>query len=735
MNPIEYLELGWHLIPIFEISNGRCSCGDAGCQSPGKHPRAGLGLKHASNDPETIDMWARQWPRCSWAAACVRSGFIAVDVDPRAGGNSTFETLTEQLGPLPETSTQKTGGDGRHYLFTIPPGIKVKGKLGPGVDLKANGYILIEPSSHISGGRYIWAISPCEQIPQPIPQRWLKEAEKPAPAYQAHKYHPLDDQDTMEEALQFVDADDYETWIQMGMAIKQAVGDEGVHIWDRWSQTSSKYNERQVQPKWDSFKGGGVSQATIYWHARRAGWRPRGSNGSSGATCTLDLNVPPHGDSEAPSEVVDLQARRESWEHGLCWVQTEYGNKLTRDPGNAALILSNHDAWQGCLALDDFRGRRNWRKKPPQVLGLDAPKGDYRDEHLIHPQQWLRLHYQVSFSREAMQQALAVAAAAHKYHPVREYLKGLKWDGKLRICNWLTEYMGAERTDATEMMGKMWLISAVARIMKPGCRANYVLILEGPQQIGKSSAIEILAGKWYQEKIGDLRGKTAEENIQGFWLIEIAELDAFRGAAATRIKSFITTLVDSFRPAYGRTVIDFPRQCVCIGTTNEHTYLHDATGGARFWPVKVSKIDLDALARDRDQLWAEAVEQYVAGVKWWPKVSEVKLFQPLQEERYEGDPWEEMISRWLLTQFDEFSMEDVLQHLDIPKERWDRSAQIRIGKILSRSGWKPVQRKVGGIKVRHYVPVIPKYEKPGQEIAENEPSQEPFQKPEQELPF
>ena len=320
------------------------------------------------------------------------------------------------------------------------------------------------------------------------------------------------------------------------------------------------------------------------------------------------------------------------------------------------------------------------------------------DNDVVEVQTWMQHAGLKRIAKDIVHDAIRVRASENAFHPVCDYLASLQWDGVERLNFWLNTKLGAEPTLYTQAVGRMFLISMVARVLGPGCKTDHMLILEGPQGVLKSSVCAILGDKWFSDNLPDVTaGKDVSQHLRGKWLIEVSEMHAMSRAETALLKAFITRTIERYRPSYGRLEVIEPRQCVFIGTTNRETYLRDETGGRRFWPIKVGDIDIDGLKTDRDQLFAEAVHRYRAGEPWWPSRDfEREHILHEQEARYEADVWEENISDYVATKV-RITIGDVARlALFIETPRIGTAEQRRIAAVLETIGWRRAKRDFTG---------------------------------------
>jgi predicted P-loop ATPase len=318
--------------------------------------------------------------------------------------------------------------------------------------------------------------------------------------------------------------------------------------------------------------------------------------------------------------------------------------------------------------------------------------------------------------RNHIQDAIQSLCHENTFDPVVEYLAGLKWDGIDRLDSWLITYLGAEDTELNREIGGLILLAMVRRARQPGCKFDQIVVLEGPEGTLKSSALQVLAGPpefFSDQTILGLSDQQQQERLRGKWVYEIADLANMKRAEVEQVKAFASRTHDRARPAYGRSQVDLPRRGIIAATTNETTYLKSQTGNRRFWPVPTGitgKIDIEALKRDRDQLFAEASAREAEGAslvlppRLWGKAGET------QETRVEYDPWIDKLAglrgEIAADGQERVASDDVLsnilcipaaQQTDVTTKRlanvmrrlkWDGPKQIRFGKANKRGYWR-----------------------------------------------
>lgn len=372
--------------------------------------------------------------------------------------------------------------------------------------------------------------------------------------------------------------------------------------------------------------------------------------------------------------------------------------RLVPNIKNVTLLLTHDASFKGCLAFNELKRSVELIKKMPHMVGFAPAKKDALDSYIRDSVIVALSHInKLNIGKELAADAIEFAARQRRFNPFRDYLDALKWDGTPRLDSWLSTYLGVLATPYSKAVGRWWLVSLIARTYKPGCQADHLLVLEGPQGRGKSSALRILFGDdYFTDEMPDLGTKDALQHIAGMVGVELGELDALSRHEVTRVKAFLTVRSDRYRPAFERYVINAPRTCVFAGTTNSDGYLKDDTGNRRFWPVRVGRIDLAALAAERDMLLAEARLAFEGGSRWHPTTELASAIHGEQEARFQRDEWEPRVEAWVSDQGNEIDLGAVLSGpLGLEPGKWGQGEQKRAASCLRRLGYERRQVRAG----------------------------------------
>jgi len=663
------------VFPVYEIGpDGHCACGakrktdgGAGCAS-GKHPRIQTWQRAATRDISYAAKWWEKWPNANVGVATgANSGLVVIDLDikpargdkPAVDGVHSLEALEGRFGPLPLTLRSQTGRGGYHLFFRYPEGVERVGNsvevIAPGIDVRADGgYVVVPPSNHESGKTYVWL----NQHPPADMPPWL---------------------------------------------LARVLG-------AKTKSTASK-SPRVLKNGPRRFSDGGRNDAltSLAGSMRKRGMPVEAIQAALRATNNIQC-VPPLEDDEVDKiaasvsryEPSDLDAELAA---AAATVGDAWYNRLARNTqekplaslANIAIAINGHKD-----LCDVFR----WNARAQSVYVVREPPW-HRDQLLPRPSSendmlelafFLGELWGTSIALRDTRDAISGVAARTPFDPVKDYLESLVWDGVRRLPTWLQTYCDVEDSEHVRLVGERWLLSAVARTFKPGCKVDHILLLEGAQGDGKSTVAQVLAVKphdWYTDDISDFGTVKAAEQLQGKWVVELAELAAIRSRDANTTKSFITRNADNFRTPYAQTTTVRPRMCVFIGTTNPGAHLVDPTGARRFWLVKTRGLcDTTKLAADRDQLWAEAVHMFAQGAPWYPDRTEAELHAEAAEAAQVEDLWQTIVER-LLEERAAVTLDHVRSHLEIPLSDTPRHSR-QLSDLMRRCGWTPLNKKMKG---------------------------------------
>jgi len=410
----------------------------------------------------------------------------------------------------------------------------------------------------------------------------------------------------------------------------------------------------------------------------------------------------------------------DDWEAKLLRTKNGYKGILA----NVITAFRFAPEWAGSLRFDSFRQRVITTKPTPASA---TPVESWTDQHSRLATDWIQ-HKSINVDswRHVYDGVLTVSVMS-SFHSLRDRLDALEWDKTERLNNILPTYAGAEPTPYVRMIGPMWLKMMTARAYMPGCMAQYVPVLEGPQGRQKSQFLKelMLEPWWYATGTPpDAEDKDSAAKLDGIVAYEIAEIDSLGSRDQARVKGFITTDEDRYRVPYGVATESHPRCAVMVGTTNKSDWMTDPTGNRRYWPVPVGKIDIDRLKADRQQLWAEAVYRYKAGERYWPtKEEEAKYFEVEQDDRFSEHAWTAPVLRWCNDpttgpETKSESEEDTSPPLDsspgqvllhevllyaarVPLGFQNRGHEMVVSGILKRAGWK--RKRLGADRAWFYV--------------------------------
>lgn len=636
-------------------------------------------------------------------------GQLIVDYDPRNDESGTsIEALELQYGIDFERCPKViTGSGGAHYYFACPPDLKLKNSLPeyPGVEYKSVGRQVVAPGSkHPSGTLYEWA-GPDRTVSGPLPDLppeliadiMIPQSrnDRPQQLSISRVIAALDQIDVMEFR------GDHDAWLQLMMSVHAASGGshEGREAFVAWCIGDDQYanDDNEIRHRWDTLdEGGGVTAGTLFHYLREAGG---------------EIPPPPAEAFEAfPNEErAALDGALEAGQDDPPFAVNQHGNP-TVTLQNAVVAIN---ALGVAPAFNEFTDTYELHGDLERLREADPGiEPSFNDRARDAIRMWIMDHWNLALPLTTVTEAVKGLALRARYNPVVDYLESLTWDGQQRVSGFLSKYCGAEPRAYTSEASRIMLTSAVARAYEPGVKVDTMVILESRKQgLGKSTALELLASPdWFTDNLpGGNPGKDHVVTIQGRWIVEVAELEAMKRVEVEHMKAFVSRRVDRVRMPYAENACDYPRRCIMVGTTNEDTYLSDTTGNRRYLPVKVGKVDLAALSRDRDQIWAEAVMLWKAN----PHHSQLFVREALRAEaavqaeaRRNIDPWEFQLSRaddWKAGE--RYHVSEILQQLGVNTPRQTVEHQRRVGRALRVAGWEPVQKKTAsGRRQRAWAP-------------------------------
>lgn len=559
---VAYAEGGWAVLALKPRS---------------KIPATKHGVDDATTDVDAIRSWWEEHPTCNVGIACGQAsgGLVAIDLDVEDDGIDGRDTLHDwesEHGELPDTLAAVTGGGGYHLLFVVdgacPPSVNHESA----VDIRGDGsYIVAPPSVHTSGATYAWDIGPDERDPAHATDNVLAFIASVRPDSMERKGKLKPPKGPIRKGSR------NDTLYRTACSLQSLAYDDATI-----TATIEAMNAKQCVPPLERSDVDKLL-ASALGHEK----------GRSFAKATVD---------DAVSLRRDDNGKPYQTMENIIAV-------LEHDPRIAGKIRYNTVDFSpfvsGQLPWADADEYRRWQ-----------------DSDYANLRGYIE-RYGLS-SKDKMIDAVTCVAHAHRYNPITEFLDGLAWDGRERVSTLLTDFLGADMSEYNMRLMHLFMWGAVARAYRPGTKFDVVPIIHGAQGVGKSMFVRRLAVNptWFDDNFNTIDGVAAAEKLRGMWIVEIAELLAMKKAKEVEaVKSFLTSTVDNYRPAYGRMTEQHPRACVFMGTTNRDEFLTDTTGNRRYYPIDIPsgvKPDMDIFDGDFcvewfTQAWAEAVHEWRTG--------------------------------------------------------------------------------------------------------------------------
>lgn len=666
--------------------------------------------------------------------------FFVLDVDPRryVDGEMNFNDLMDKFGiAVPVNTFVVKTGNGAHVYFKCPPGRKYKMYVpgtGKAIECKSLGRYVIgagsihpktgEPYTVLRGSLDNLMEAPeellkyCEQVSRKIGEETIDDSEENQSRF-------------IKYCLSAPPAIEGEGGNNATYLVACKASDFGLSEKVCFDTMWEYYNSR-CYPEWSESE-----MLAIIEHAYEYCQNTRGHNSTVVDADELDTvsdekpdlrdigkSKPRKRSAGNDNDVVGFMdsavPRLQYGEHGWDWYTNKEGVQLGLKPTTKNLVnflISDHAEKEGIenpfkniVGFNELSHRIEFTRRAPwrHDFITTFAKNDY-----VQMRYYFATRRDLDFKLESVEEAVIIAAMDNHFNPLTEMLDGLKWDGKPRLDTWMIDYLNAENNDYVKEVGRITLISAVARGYDPGCKVDTMTVLEGPQGQGKGTVVEILGGEFSSSMQLHLNSyddhKKTIMRMLGKWIIEIPEMTFTRKQEIEAVKAFLTTRVDNVVLPWSKVQEDIKRRSIFIGTfnpTEDGAYLNDTTGNRRYLPVKTGKYNIDALREVRDQLIAEAVVRYKAGAKW--HMTDEELIRAAEEEqaaRTVKEVWAERLEEYL-EEYDgelKFTKLQVCRVVTGNVKQIDRQVERRVGKAMRELGFTYHPFYEDGKTVRYWV--------------------------------